>query len=88
MALNYLVVDTADSAARLNDILKEKNLLKSIIVLENMPEVRVSEAVRNVVGNRGNVLADLLTISEPGLEKILHYFGGSKVVTEDLETAD
>jgi len=63
-------------------------LQKDILVLENVPERRPNDQLRQQVGNLGWLVIDLIDCERnSGLENALFEFAGKKVVCETLEEA-
>ena len=88
-AQDYLVVDSAETANALNEALKQANLQRDIIVLENMPEVKVPDAFRHQVGQLGFVSSDLMTFERSyGLGKAVAYFTRGTIVAESFDNAN
>lgn len=88
-AQDYLVVDSAETANALNEALKQANLQRDIIVLENMPETKVPDSFRHQVGQLGFVASDLMTFERSyGLGKAVAYFTRGTVVAESFDNAN
>jgi structural maintenance of chromosome 1 len=87
--LEYIIADTIESAGSLNMRLKEKSLQKDILILENLPDIRINEALRHSLSGSGLLLPDVLNYDKSyGLEKAVMVFCGNKVVTESLDSAN
>ena len=87
--LNYLLVDTVDTAQYVNQKLKDHGIIKEVLVLENIPEVKISESLRHSVSNHGCLLNDVISYDKNyGLEKALNLYVGNKALAENLENAN
>ena len=87
-ALNYLVVDNAETAATCSNILKDKGVMRELLVLDNIPLLQAYNisAVRGQLGRIGYMAFDVLEYDKRimGLEGALKYLLGGKVVCESL----
>lgn len=87
--LNYLVVDTVDTAQYVNQKLRDHGLVKDVLVLENIPEVHTSETLRQSVGRFGSLMTDVITFEKDyGLEKAVALLVGNKALADNLENAN
>lgn len=87
--LEYIISDTIESAGSLNMRLKEKSLQKDILILENLPDIRINESLRHNLLGTGFLLPDVLDYDKTyGLEKAVMVFCGNKVITESLDSAN
>ena len=89
--LNFLVVNSAESAQIVNDFLREKQITKDVLILANVPDRSFS---RNVQARLEGVEAaclvyDVIDISkkDPMLERAIRYFTADKVVTKTFDMA-
>lgn len=88
---SYLVVDTARAAELVNDILRERFVQKTVIVLEKMrppKKSRVSE-FRQKVASFGTPAFDIVYAEDKDafIEPVITYFLMDKVCSENLDKA-
>lgn len=87
--LNYLVVDTVDTAQYVHQKLRDHGIIKEVLVLENIPETKISETLRHSVSNFGCLLSDVINYDKNyGLDKALALLIGNKALAENLENAN
>lgn len=90
-AKNYLVVKSEKAANLTNEILKEKFIHKTVVILDNIPQVKNSEitAFRNECGTLGSAAYDIAEFdkSNKDIEPCLRYFLRGKAVCETLDRA-
>jgi len=91
-AMRYLVVDKNETALVCSNILKDRSVMKDILVLENIPEVNTLglTAIRNHLGGLGNLASDIVDFDRSivGLEKALLFLLEGKVVCDNLGKAE
>ena len=91
-AVRYLVVDKSETAQICSNILKNKGIMKDVLVLENIPATNpTSETnLRNNLGGLGMPAFDIIEFDRSiiGLEKALLYLLGGKVICDNLARAD
>lgn len=88
-SLKFLVVDSPQSAEYVADFLKEKNLLKEVLVLSNVPDRSINSKIAKDIKNEGSLVYDVVEVSRrhPLIERAVRYFLGNKVVCKDFDTA-
>lgn len=90
-ARHYLVVKNEKAAALANEILKEKFMTRTVVVLENVPIIKSSEiqAFRADIGQLGAAAYDIAEFekADKDIEPCLRYFLKGKAVCETMEKA-
>lgn len=87
--LDYLVVDDVETAQYVHQKLRDHGIVKEVLVLENIPETRISESLRHLVSAHGCLLSDVITHDKNyGLDKALALLVGNKALAETLENAN
>ena len=62
--LRFLVVDTEEAAANCNEFLKEKKLVKDVLVLSNVPDRQFSKGLSaKLVGSSAQLVYDVIEVS-------------------------
>lgn len=92
--LKLIVVDTTETALRVDEYLNEKGLYMDCLILEKVPQDTSFNKIhtkRRKLEGRGHMILDVVDCDKniPGLENALKYFCGDKVVClENLDGYD
>lgn len=90
-AKKYLVVKDEKAANLTNDILKEKFMSRTVVILQNIPSVKNNEiqSFRAEIGQLGAAAYDIAEFEkgDKDIEPCLRYFLRGKAVCETLEKA-
>ena len=87
--LNYLVVDDVDVAQYVHQKLRDHNIIKEILVLDNVPENRISESLRHLVSKYGCLLLDVVNFERTyGMDKAMTLLVGNKALADGLDNAN
>jgi len=90
--LNHLVVDTTETAQKVDQFLTEKSLYMDTLILSKVPESPdqiVLRSMRQKVGKHGTLLIDVVQFShqDPKLQNAVKYLCGEKAVVDNLDAA-
>jgi len=81
--LRFLVVDDSQGAQYVHEFLKEKSLHKEVLVLENVPDKKITK-------QQGmTLMSEVIEYSRSirNLDKAVRYFMGNKVVASSFDEA-
>jgi len=91
--LRFLVVDTVASSKYVTEFLKEKQIQKDVLILENMPEVQ--QAVMTISNLRlremgGEYISEVIDVTKKNngqVQRAVDYFVKGKIVCSDFDVA-
>ena len=87
--LEYLIVDDVETAQYVHNKLRDHGLVKEVLVLENIPETRISESLRHNISNYGCLLTDVINYDKNyGLDKAITLLISNKALADSLEKAN
>ena len=86
-----MVVDNAESSKIVNEFLLEKQIVKELLILENVPALNSrKEILAKLAGNRdAQLVKDVVEVVRKDhlLQHAIEYLAGEKVVAKDFGTA-
>ena len=88
--LKFLVVDSMESSKIVNEFLKEKQITRDVLILDNVPDKPISSVLSSKLeGVDASLVYDVIEMIRQDfkLERAIKYFTASKVVAKSFEVA-
>ena len=83
--LNFLVVENSETAFKVSEFLKKKDLNCELLVLSNIPKKEFNESIRLKIGNMGNLIIDLIDCRKENLKKALNFFLNDTILCHNVK---